>query len=396
MWGAADHGDRRGRDSNDLSMHKTKLSLLTGGLAVSLFGAVSAGAQETGNVIGPPQLRDFSLQPQERIVTQPTPPAQAPVQVAPPPPTTQAQPSTPAPRREREQPRPAPEPQGATAGPPAQAPAATIPPPAAEAPAPAPVILPPPAAEPAAPEATPAATPEDEAPAGTPYWLYLLGLVVVGLGAFALLRRRNRRPAEAPIARAPIADAPISAAPAAPAAPPAPRAEPGARPWIEIEVKAERAAFTQQEATVNFELAISNSGPVPARNLKVDVKLINAGAEQDKEIGAFFRTAGRDSTKLNLPGIGPDSTGVINGEVGMRVEDMRAVTLDGRMLFIPVMAINILYEWDDGRIGQSSKSYVVGRELEAASEKMGAFRVDQGPRIWRTIGQRPHKITRRI
>ena len=70
--------------------------------------------------------------------------------------------------------------------------------------------------------------------------------------------------------------------------------------------------------------------------------------------------------------------------------------LDGRMLFIPVIAVNVLYEWGEGRTGQSAKSYVVGRELETPSEKMGAFRVDQGPRVWRTIGQRQHKLARRV
>lgn len=372
-------------------MHRTKLSLLTGSVAAFLLCAGSATAQETGNVIGPPQLRDFSLQPQERIVTQPPPPAQAPVQVTPPPPTQtqpQTRPTTPMQRRESNQARPAPAPQSAPAQAPAQTPTAPVASPAAESPIPAPV--PAPAPELAAPEAPPATAPADEGPADTSYWLYAIGLLAVGLGAFALLRRRRRTGDDvAETTKAPTATA-------TPATAPAPRAEPGPRPWVEIEVKAERAAFTQQEATINFELAITNSGPVAAHNLRVDVKLINAGQEQDKEIGAFFRTAGRESTKLNLPGINPDSTGVIQGEVGMRVEDMRAVTLDGRMLFIPVMAVNILYEWGDGRIGQSSKSYVVGRELETASEKMGAFRVDQGPRIWRTIGQRPHKLTRRI
>ncbi|MGE0179854.1 MAG: hypothetical protein AB7O91_08555, partial [Sphingomonas sp.] len=110
----------------------------------------------------------------------------------------------------------------------------------------------------------------------------------------------------------------------------------------------------------------------------------------------FFRTAGRDQTRLNIPGIAAGQDGVIRGEVGMPLEEMKAVKLDGRMLFIPVVAVNILYEWGEGRSGQSAKSYVVGRELEEPSDKMGAFRVDQGPRIWRTVGQRQHKLARRV
>ena len=84
----------------------------------------------------------------------------------------------------------------------------------------------------------------------------------------------------------------------------------------------------------------------------------------------------------------------------MSREDMRAVVLDNRYLFIPVIAVNALYDYGDGQTGQTSKSYVVGRELEQPagekSEKMGAFRVDQGPRVWRTIGQRQHSLARRV
>ena len=36
--------------------------------------------------------------------------------------------------------------------------------------------------------------------------------------------------------------------------------------------------------------------------------MFNAGAEQDQQIGSFFRTAGRDTTRLVLPGIDRDRT----------------------------------------------------------------------------------------
>ena len=87
---------------------------------------------------------------------------------------------------------------------------------------------------------------------------------------------------------------------------------------------------------------------------------------------------------------------MINGSVTMAREDMRAVVLDDKYLFVPVIAVNALYDWGDGRSGQTSKSYVVGRELQQPSDKMGAFRVDQGPRVWRTVGQRQHSLARRV
>jgi len=181
-----------------------------------------------------------------------------------------------------------------------------------------------------------------------------------------------------------------------PAAPAAPRADPVPRPWLELDLTTIRASFDPTEALIEFELRIANDGGSAARNLKIDVKMFNAGAEQDQQIGSFFRTAGRDQTRLSIPGVNAGQDGVIRGEVGMPLEEMKAVKLDGRMLFIPVIAVNILYEWGDGRTGQSAKSYVVGRELEQSNDKMGAFRVDQGPRVWRTVGQRQHKLARRV
>jgi hypothetical protein len=87
---------------------------------------------------------------------------------------------------------------------------------------------------------------------------------------------------------------------------------------------------------------------------------------------------------------------VIQGQVTKPREEMRAVVLEEKYLFIPVIAVNALYDWGEGRTGQSSKSYVVGRELQQPSDKMGAFRVDQGPRVWRTVGQRQHTLARRV
>jgi hypothetical protein len=201
-----------------------------------------------------------------------------------------------------------------------------------------------------------------------------------------MIRRRRKREAE------PVAEF----APAA-AAPPRPRPDPVPRPRIELSLKAERAAFTDAEAELQFELEIANKGGSPARDLRIDVKMFNGHAnEQDKEIGSFFRTAGRETTKLRIPIVQPDVSGVIRGSVAMPRDQMRAMKLDQRLLFIPVVAVNILYDWGEGRTGQTSKSYVIGRELEQASEKMGAFRVDQGPRIWRSVGQRPHKLAKRV
>jgi hypothetical protein len=368
-----------------------KRSLTVGGLgAIALCAAVAAPAQDSGsNVIGPAQLKDFSLQPRNRPI--PEPQTQQPVVVAPPAPaqsmpgtapnraapaTAQPQPQAQRPAQERTVARPE-----QTQDAPATAPADV-----AQAPAPSPFVLDPEVAAEADDAAPAPGAPAAAEPGGSRTWLYALAAAALALLGFIAIRRRRRN------AAAEAAPEPMPA----PAAPPKPRPEPIPRPWLELALKAERALFTDTEAVVEFELEIANKGGSPARNLRIDVKMFNAGAEQDQEIGAFFKTAGRESTRLSLPLVDAGITGVIRGTVAMPRDAMRAMKLDERLLFIPVVAVNALYDWGEDRTGQTGKSYLVGREAQTPSEKMGAFRVDQGPRVWRTVGQRPHKLAKRV
>ncbi len=395
-------------------MRSSKRSLILGVAGAGLLCAGAAFAQAT-NTIGPPQLRDFQLRPREQAGPQPTGPQDPqnpqnpqpraqqprPVQVAPPPPATSGQPAAqPAPGQpQRTTPAPAgaqraPAQPGSTPTQTGPAPTQIAPQPTGEQPPATGPVAAPPAIEPEQEPATPSdGTPPAPEGSGTPVWLYGLPALLLVLGGLFLWRRRRARSAELAAAADVAVAGPVS--PPAPV-PLAPRPDPSPRPWLELDVKTIRASFTAEEAVIEFELAISNIGGAAAGNLKIDVKMFNAGAEQDQQIGTFFRTAGRETTRLVLPGIEKEQDGVIRGEVGMPLDEMKAVKLDGRMLFIPVLAVNVLYEWGEGRSGQSAKSYVVGRELETPSEKMGAFRVDQGPRVWRTVGQRQHKLARRV
>lgn len=402
------------------------------GLATAFAAAAPVAAQQgngTDAVIGPPQLQNFQLPAQQPTPVNPDvqgPPAETPPQRAP---ATTATPQQQPPAR---QPAPAPRqparvqptrPQSGAATPvlrptrPQLTPSAPQPSatrPAAAQPtgnAPSEALAAPPEALPASPETAPVSTapapspapeaapplepaaPETQPKGGVPTWLYgvPVALLVVLFGFYALRRRRL-----APAGAGPAAEPPARPASPPPSAPAAPRVDPMDRPWLELALKADRATFGQDQAVVLFELEIGNTGKLPARNVRIDVKLFNAGVEQDKEIGAFFRTAGRETSRLTLPSVEAGIVGVIRGEVGISRDEMRAVRLNERLLFIPVVAVNALYDWGDGLVGQTSKSYVIGRELQEQTDKMGAFRVDLGPRTWRSVGQRQHKLARRV
>ena len=57
----------------------------------------------------------------------------------------------------------------------------------------------------------------------------------------------------------------------------------------------------------------------------------------------------------------------------------------GKQVFLPVMAFNALYGWGGGE-GQTSATYLLGRDTRA--EKLGPFRIDLGPRIFRGVAAR--------
>jgi hypothetical protein len=70
---------------------------------------------------------------------------------------------------------------------------------------------------------------------------------------------------------------------------------------------------------------------------------------------------------------------------------VRAIEVQGRAIFVPMIAINVAYDWEGGT-GRSSKSWLIGREAETPSAKMGPFRLDLGPRIYRQVGRREGKL----
>lgn len=381
-------------------------------------GAYQEQPQEQGTV-GPAEIKDFSLpatrQPQPEpapIIAPLTPPAaqpQTPIATPTPAPTvtlTPAPPSatpttrapsgrSPTPAQTRSDPAPIP--------PQAQDPQETLPV------APAPTIAPQPLPQ-SAPVAEPPAAiaPEREPEGGFP-WLYLL-LGTGGAGLGVLGWRRFAKAGEAPtesfaIAAAPRAPKPEPRPEPQPQPKPAPAlapvtAEPGAigivmRPWLEIEFKPDRATATADGAGVQYEIVIRNTGNAPARNVRVAAQMFNAGPQLDKEIAAFFAATVDDRGAAPLTLL-PRTEVRIQSQVGMPRAEMREIKVQGRSLFIPTVAFNLLYNWGRDKTGQTCSSHIVGREPETPSQKMAPFRLDLGPRTYRQVGQRPSVLARAV
>jgi hypothetical protein len=178
-----------------------------------------------------------------------------------------------------------------------------------------------------------------------------------------------------------------------PEAQPEPVAEPVAeeapRAWVELDIVPERAAATDNETIVNYELVLRNAGAATAGNIRIDAKMFNAGA--DGEIADFF------AKPIHAHSGSPHVTISAGGElklgsaIAMPKTEVRTIEVQGRAIFVPMIAINVAYDWDGGT-GRSSKSWLLGREADTPVAKMGPFRLDLGPRIYRQVGRREAKL----
>lgn len=382
------------------------MMIIVAALAAPPGRAQSPPAAEQQETVGPRELRDFSLPgttPAQPAPQSETPPARTtgPSQERPSTPADRqtqvprAQPSDPTVRPETQpqlgiQEQQAEPPRGLTA--PSQ-PLQTAPAPEANdsffsQPAAGPITVP----------------PEAIAPVEQNNWELLPWFILALLGALAaayVLYRQRSRTAAAGMGDQEALARTIPPPPVVPLHPrlptQAPRADKPAnsggivstrlRPSLELVLTPVRCVIDDQQATVEFTVTALNSGNAPARDVRIEVALINAGPAQDREIGRFFEQPAGVGEPLEV--IPPMRSIQLNSRVSMPLAQVRAIEAAGRRLFVPLLAFNALFRWSGGE-GQSSQSYLVGREGEG--EKMAPFRLDLGPRIFRNLGARPHHM----
>jgi hypothetical protein len=372
--------------------------LIAAAFAIGAAGAVSA--QDTNSVVGPPQLKDFQLPGQRTTppaatppAPKPQPPAPAPTRAAPPAATPSTRRETPARPAERTLPRSTPT---RSAPIPQVAPAQAAPAPQAQpaAPVPVPVQAPPPVVQPAPSTATPAAPGFN--------WLWLLLVIpLLGLAAFAWLRLRRRSEEQDEGDRASLASSlgvarwvegasPAAETPVEAEAEPEPAAAAeSARAWLEIDIAPDRAAATDTQAVLHYELMLRNTGQLAARNIRIDARMFNAS--EDADIADFLAGPIHEQSGSPHIAIPPGEELRLGSVAGMLKEEVRAIQVQGRTIFVPSLATKVAYDWDGGTTsGRTARAWLVGRET-GESAKMGPFRLDLGPRIYRQVGRRETK-----
>jgi hypothetical protein len=165
------------------------------------------------------------------------------------------------------------------------------------------------------------------------------------------------------------------------------------RARLEVAFVPERAVATDKETIVHYDLVLRNVGEDSARNIRIDTRMFNASAQA--AVAAFLKGPIHEQSGSPLVRVAPGEELKLGSQIAMPKEQVRGIEVQGRSIFVPIVAINVAYDWGvEGTpgTGRTSMSWLVGREPETPSDKMGPFRLDVGPRVYRSVGQRPTQL----
>ncbi|PXA94158.1 hypothetical protein DMC47_21050 [Nostoc sp. 3335mG] len=372
--------------------------------------AAPAAAQQAAS---PGTIPIYDITPQVAPTPTPTPaptPSASPTPRSTPTPraTPVAQASPVAPRAT---PRPTPTPAPRATQPAASAPAPVAPTvPAPQATYVGPQVLPAPVATAtpeavATPDAVPAPVATAEVSAGAsdgamPWWLWFLAGIVVATGAALLIGRLRRKPAEpiedvAPVVPEPPAP-PVLATPPAPPrpvvapTPPAPVA-PTPGPFLEFQLAPLRVGMEGERLRLDFDLTVGNPASMSVAEVSIATLLLTAHAGQDDTIAAFHA----DDAKRGLDPfpLGAGERRHLEATTALPREALNIVIANNRSFYVPILAIDARYRWEDGRESRTTAAFMVGPA--APQGKLAPIFTDRGDRMVDRLEVRLHGQVRR-
>jgi hypothetical protein len=148
-----------------------------------------------------------------------------------------------------------------------------------------------------------------------------------------------------------------------------------------------RAGLNLLSATVEAELEVRNLGTVPANAIRIGTTLTDAGPGQEGDVAALFAIpVGRPAVPPFA--LAPGETRRVRIVAALPRTSIRPLEAGGRPMFVPVVAINALYD-AGGSEGQNGAAFAIGVE-RVDSAKLVPFWLDQPPRMYDALGVRPY------
>lgn len=200
----------------------------------------------------------------------------------------------------------------------------------------------------------------------------------------------------------PQPEADVAPPPRTPAPRPAPRPDPippsaplsddgmivsrSLRPMLRFDFQPDRLLINDKEVAIQFDMVLANEGGAPARDVLVEAVLVTAHAAQDQQIAQFFRQPEGEGDRIAA--IAPLSKVSLKSIIRLPIDEVRRFTVEGRELFVPLVAVNVRSRSASGDTTNSA-SFMIGRGTTDDS-KLAPFLVEKGPKIISGLSARHH------
>ena len=124
------------------------------------------------------------------------------------------------------------------------------------------------------------------------------------------------------------------------------------RPWLEFLMRPVRAGVNDDEAVVEFDLTVGNTGTQPARDVRISTFMFAAGSPQESDMERMLIDPPSDATV---------SEASIDAGDGKRVEAAMTLPKSGLSdAVLPVVVADARYTLPDGSEGRTTASFAIG------------------------------------
>jgi hypothetical protein len=160
---------------------------------------------------------------------------------------------------------------------------------------------------------------------------------------------------------------------------------PAGRPWLEFLLRPLRAGTTSDDTVVEFELTVSNTGSVPARDVRISTWMFAAGSPAESEMERMLIEPPAEAQSPRIEIAAGDGT---------RVEGALALAKSGLdESVLPVVVADARYTLPDGSEGRTSASFEVGMPGE---EALAPFPTDRASGLIESVEARLHGDLERV
>ncbi|HYD13979.1 MAG TPA: hypothetical protein VEC11_14105, partial [Allosphingosinicella sp.] len=157
------------------------------------------------------------------------------------------------------------------------------------------------------------------------------------------------------------------------------------RPWLEFLMRPMRAGTNRDNAIVQFELTVGNTGDAPARDVRISTWVVAAGESSDMERSLIEPPA---EAAVQQVAIDAGEGATVEAKIGLRKEG-----LDESVL--PVVHADARYTLPDGSEGRTHASFAVGVPA-AESGELQPFLTDRSSGLRENVEARLYGEPERV